>query len=107
VKIGEALAFLTRGGPASVRISGARGTSPERASVPAVPEVDVVQLTLHSDGIWQVVLSPQSDRLFARTLHRPALPVPYVYPSSTPLYTPAGRLQASAPARGSELDIYA
>ena len=90
MRIGDALSLLARGGPASVRLSGAPGTSQERASAPAVPEVDVVQLTLHSDGIWQVVLSPQSDPSFTRTLHRPALPAPRFYPSGHAALCPSG-----------------
>jgi hypothetical protein len=110
VRIDHVQSFPARGGAASARTSDPSGTSQASASVQGqgVPQADVVHLTLSSDGIWQVGPASQSDPSFARTPHhRTAFQMPRLYPSVTQLYTPTGRPQASPPARGLVLDLYA
>lgn len=101
MSISEVVSRLAHGGPAPTRSSGCTGPSA------SVPEIDVVQLTLHSDGIWQVLPSPQSATVVAHRPRRPALLASPFYASTTSLYVPPGRLQTRAPARGVVLDIYA
>ena len=107
MSIGDILSALARSGPALARTSGPPGTARGIASIQDIPEAEIMQLTLSNDGIWQVVASPQSDTSFTRTPHRTALQTLRLYPSITHLYAPTGRPQASAPARGLVLDIYA
>lgn len=106
MRVGTVFSALTGSGPAAGRTAGPPGSARSAGSLDEILEAEIVQLSLHSDGIWQATAVSEADASFTQTSHRRAPFPPKLPAAGVRLYLPTGHLHVRTPTVGLQVDTY-